>query len=575
MDLNSLMPKRPKHFHDESISGYLFRLFKANFFMPNSNYLRDIELTHAQLLNNEISEQVLLKICPWVSIVESISINNTNRILLPLNQSWYNKIIQKNNLKFCPLCVQENFYHRLEWCILPLRMCTKHFVLLQEGCCSCNQPLDLYDFIQRRCKFCLSRLNRINLDHIQCDVFSGSQLSLATTLIHKEKSAIFELQANDYLELVFASFMFLDGLTDFTGFSHETLDIFHNRKSKTKNSLNHAIAFSNADWMYAKFPIHFFHVLDLFLSKTKGMKRYGAFQNFEKLVKRGCFSEIREAFHNYCIQKLECGVIRRDFGVFREEPELLQKRKVIRREEVKIEKGVTYGKLFRLTKNNLVLMNQSKKNEFYVDQTTLNKYLEEEKRWITKKEASLILGIHAASIESLIRSNLLQISLNYSGKSKRINLDEVNQLVTRCRGRLVRIISTDCINFHNALIKYTVYNLSITSLLQFILSGRLTPVRLSSKVTLRDLFFENDEIHKCLIDLKISKQKERGYFYSDLLKAFKIGEKRLRRLLEEHNIQPDIISHYKDGRTRFLYKETTKLRIQEALLTWKSNAGQI
>lgn len=575
MNNGTFLPKRPKHYHDESESGYLFRLFKANHFIPNTIFLRDVELTNAQLLNNEISEQALSKICPWKPNAETSFLNNTNRILSTLKHPWYNKIIQKNNLKYCPLCIQESYYHRLEWFVFPLKMCPKHFVILQEGCQTCNQPLDFYDFIEQRCKFCLTRLKQISLDHVQCENFSGSQSSLARSLIYNEKSAVFELHANDYLELVLASFMFLDGCIDFTGFSHETLDIFYNRKNKTKNSLNLAIAFSNVDWMYSKFPNNFFHVIDLFLVKYKGMKIYGAFQNFEKLVKQNCFAELREVFHHYCIQKLETGVIRRDFGVFREVPELLKKRKVIRREEVKIEKGVTYGKMFLLSNNNMVLMSQGMKNDYYVDQTTLDKYLEEEKRWITKKEASLILGIHAASIESLIRSNLLQVSLNYSGKSKRLNLDEVNLIATRCRGQLVKSIPSDYINFHDALIKYTIYNLTIVSLIQFILSGLLIAVRLSSKVTLRDLYFKSNELKKCLIDLKIRNQKEHGYFFSDLLKAFKIGEKRLRRLLEEHNIQPDIISHYKDGRTRYLYKETTKLRIQEAILASNSNAGQM
>ncbi|KRF06049.1 hypothetical protein ASG89_20105 [Paenibacillus sp. Soil766] len=568
MDWISLLPRRPKHFNDESLSGFLFRLFKANSFMPNANYLRDNGITYGQLLNNEIQEQDLLKVCPWILFGENI--NNTNRILSALNHSWSNKLIQRNNLKYCPLCIQESFYHRLEWCILPLRMCTKHFVLFQEGCSTCFQPLDLFDFIEKRCKCCLTRLNQITLEHIHFDNFSDSQTKLVNCLINKEKSAIFELQANDYLDLVFASFMFLDGLTDLTGFCQEILEIFHNSKSRTRNSLKHAIAFSNVDWMYVNFPNHFFHVLDLFLAKDKGMKRYGAFQNFEKLVKRDCYSEIREAFHLYCIQKLEIGVIRRNFGVFKEEPGLLQKRKVIRREEVKIEKGVTYGKMLRLKKNNLVQMNQSKKNEYFVDQTTLDMYLEEEKRWITKKEAALILGIHAASVESLIRAEFFQVSLNYSGKSKRVNLDDVNKLVIRCKGQLVSSIPPNCISFHDALIKYTIFNVTIVSLIQLILSGVLTPVRHNSEMTLRDLYLENDKLYKCLIYLKTRGLKERGYFFSDLLKVFKIGEKRLHRLLEENNIQPDIISHYKDGRTRFLYKETTKLRIEKTIRAKRS-----
>ncbi|WP_442953068.1 sigma-70 family RNA polymerase sigma factor [Paenibacillus sp. Soil750] len=453
-------------------------------------------------------------------------------------------------------------------------MCTKHFVTLQEGCGTCSKPLDYFSFIQQSCMFCQSPLNRLNIEKIHCDIFSNSQLNLIKTLIFKEKSVIFNLEAKDYIELIYASFRFLDGFKDLTGFSQDTMDIFHNQKYKSKSSTILAIAFSNADWMYTSFASHFYFVLDLFLAKFKYTKRYDSFLLFEKIVKRDCFAEIREAFHQYCIQKLESGVIRRDFGVFKEEPQLLQKRKIIRREEVKIEKGVTYGKMFRLAKNNLVQMNQSNKNEYYVDQNTLDMYLKEEKRWITKKEAGLILGIHAASLESLIRANLFEVSLKFSGKSKRINLDEVKELVTRCRGELVKVIPSNYISFHEALIKYTIHNLSIVSLIQLILSGVIIPVRQNSEATLRDIYLENDKLHKCLIDLKVRNLKEQGYFFSDLLKVFKIGEKRLRRLLKEHNILPDIISHYKDGRARFLYKETSKLRIQEVLVGRNSNKGK-
>ncbi|WP_088835170.1 TniQ family protein [Paenibacillus tyrfis] len=555
-------PKRPKIFQDESQSGYLFRLFKANHFVPNTAFLRESNITYSQLINNEISGQAMMGMVPWIS-----SINNTYRIQGTANYTWYNKLIQKNNLKYCPICIQEKYYHRNEWCILPLKVCLKHHVILQEGCPICNKPIQFYEFIEQRCKHCFYPLIQTRRDYVKNDIINDSQSMLVRVLIHNEKSNLFGLQAIDYLELVFASFLFLNGSTDFTGYSNETIDAFYNRKNKMKSSLNFAVAFSNVDWTYSNFPKHFLQVLDLFLLKTRGMKRYSAFQKFERLVSRDCYSVLREAFQFYCLQKLETGLIRKDFGVFRNEPELLKKRKVIRREEVKLEKGVTYGKLLRLSKNNMVLLESRKNNEYYVDRITLETYLEEEKKWISKKEASLILGIHFASIENLIKNNLLQASTSYSGNFKRLNIEEVISFMERCSGKLVESIPANHISFHDALLKYSVNNMTIISILQFILSDKLRPVRLISRATLKDLFMNHDELSQCLMELRIEKLKEHGYYFTDLLKILKIGEKRLRRLLDSHDIHPDFVIYHKDGRTRSLYKKTTVERIREVLIS--------
>ncbi|MGG1515528.1 TniQ family protein [Paenibacillus oryzisoli] len=579
MTRGTYLPIRLKHFFDESLSGYLFRLFQANHFLPNTDYFKDKNLTLAQLQNNEITNQVMMSICPWIPVTDSNSINNNDRILSFLNDSWKNKLIQNNNLKYCPSCIRENYYHRLEWCILPMKMCPKHFILLRERCSFCKRTLDFFDFIQKRCKVCLFQLKESSLTHIHHDRFADSQSRLFGILMNNTKSNIFQLEKVNYLELVYTSFVFINGCIDFTGYNQEPIDVFYNSKDKIKSSTNLAIAFSNVDWMYSEFPKNLFQVLDLFLSKYKGMRRYDAFQKFELLLRNDCYSALKEAFHSYCIQKLESGVIRRDFGVFKVVPELLQKRKLIRREEVKTEKGVTYGKLSRLQEDNLVLMKQSSKNEYYVDSISLNTYLEEEKRWITKKEASLILGIHASSIESLIGCNLIQSSTNFSGKSKRISLDHLNLLLNRCSGDMVESLPNDYISFHDALIKFNIFNLSIELLIQFALSGLLVPVRQCSVATLRDLYFNNEELKKCLLEVKKRNQNEKGYYFSDLLREFKVGEKRLRRLLEDHDIQPDLVSHYSDGRARYLYKESTKLRIVEALsavnsISKKKNVGE-
>jgi hypothetical protein len=75
------------------------------------------------------------------------------------------------------------------------------------------------------------------------------------------------------------------------------------------------------------------------------------------------------------------------------------------------------------------------------------------------------------------------------------------------------------------LIKYSVTGLTIVLLLNFIQEGLINPRTSKIDGTLANAFFSESDLLKCVSTIKKEKQMHEGYYMTDLLKIFHIGEK--------------------------------------------------
>lgn len=62
-----------------------------------------------------------------------------------------------HDARYCPLCLQNGRYHRLQWLPILVSACLEHRCLLNRGCASCGQPLRVEHIIDDRCPFCFAK----------------------------------------------------------------------------------------------------------------------------------------------------------------------------------------------------------------------------------------------------------------------------------------------------------------------------------------------------------------------------------------------------------------------------------
>ena len=56
-----------------------------------------------------------------------------------------------SKVAFCPKCLKESAYYRLDWHILSTTVCLKHNNLLVDSCEQCGSGLSIYDIVSCRC----------------------------------------------------------------------------------------------------------------------------------------------------------------------------------------------------------------------------------------------------------------------------------------------------------------------------------------------------------------------------------------------------------------------------------------
>jgi hypothetical protein len=147
--------KRPLINRDESIEGYVLRLSKENILIESiekslkkeisydyNRCIKLIELLTGNILKKDFEKNSLLY---WQS----------NNMTLP---DW--KRLQST--KFCAQCVAEYpVYHRYEWSLVPVTICSLHDIYLIENCENCSNSLKIKDIVYGRCLFCNHNLYAI------------------------------------------------------------------------------------------------------------------------------------------------------------------------------------------------------------------------------------------------------------------------------------------------------------------------------------------------------------------------------------------------------------------------------
>ncbi|SEB73917.1 hypothetical protein [Paenibacillus sp. GP183] len=367
--------------------------------------------------------------------VDSFGENNGYNLKGFFGSILYPKIIMKNKVKYCPVCIRGKYYHRTVWCITPFHLCIEHNVMMVDQCPQCGHLINMAAFTTQRCEICSLSYESTESAVNQNFIFKESQQQLINSIWDKESYVIANCNFDQFFLLAYKSFYLLIGGIDYTAMTSEKLSFFYNRSKGEKSGFNLANALANVYWMYLEFPKHFFIVLEDFLRRNNGSQRYGRLKAFEIIFDDQVFTWIQEAYNDYFLEQIDEGNVRKDFSVFKRNPGLLADRRKVRREEVRQITGIAYEKLHELNDFNELQIETKYTNgqqRYLVEKTTLADYLSNKQSLISKKEVGLIIGVISDSVQKIVDAGYLTpIRVANSPKVVFLNTPEQNEPLFR------------------------------------------------------------------------------------------------------------------------------------------------
>ncbi|WP_171646830.1 TniQ family protein [Paenibacillus phytorum] len=564
---------RPLIQQNESLSGFLYRLQHMNGYASVSCIVSQLGLSASTSQNNEFSGKALEKLGELtLDEVEMYEKHNGYYLQNIFGVDLYTKIIMKNRVKYCPACIKENFFHRVIWNIIPIQMCYHHQNLMVDSCPKCGSQISLGTFMNQECNKCSFSFLDTHITITTNSIFLESQKQIIEGFRDNNFLVIDKCNLVQFFRLAYHSFHLLIEARDYTELSHDNLLFFHNRAKGEKSGMKMAIALANVYWMYLDFPNRFYVVLDDFLDRNKKMQRYGRLKGFESIFNDSTFLWLKESYVSYFIKQIDEGMVRKDFSIFKKEPELLLKRSRVRREEVRQDIGNGYDKLHELNdnkKHQIVTKLTKGKNIYLVEKSKIEDYLRIRENLISKKEVGLILGIRVKSVQKLVDSGYFTPIKIANSLKEMFNIHEAKEFMGKCKGSMVTIIEPSLISFHEALKKYPANSLTVVKIVEFTLSGQLKPQHLTHFGTFAENYYYEHDLQNCLQLIKMKRENDIGFVFNDVFKKLKIGDRRLWRILKEQDIQADFTLIMKNGRKKYYFKEETVLKIKEIISSSK------
>lgn len=552
-----MLINRPKPINDESLASYLYRLAGANHFLSACSFI-DSFTAISKADNNEFTEDQI----NMVSIRSGYDARNI-RVMVPhaYKKAWgediYEKYVVKNCVKYCPCCIKDCLHHKLIWCFHPIAICSQHRKMLVDRCEVCGSKITMSRFMSGLCGcgFVYKQSKGIEVETLPWIDRSQNELSKKVIGGCNIQSILEKYSLYEHMNLAEHCFHVLNGMYSFIGSRSLKLSAFHNKKNCSQDNQMYAYLYGNIYWMFDDFPNNFYKVLDKFLDlRRQPQLFYEKKDSFEKLFSNTKYEIIQKAYETYWLGKYNSGAVRLDFSVFKNKKSLQEHRSFLTKDEIKMTWGFSYPTIDSFVNKGLVKMTKVTKGKYkrhMINKKNFDAFLKKQNNMITHNEAAVLLGIQRDSVPKLIKAGILAIKESPIGQEK-IDIADIKKLKADCSGRRGH---GDIIQFHEALIKYSVNGLTIVKLIEFIKQKTLVSYCSKRDFKLSDLAFKECDLKRCMKLLRKEQESIRGYYFNDVFKILKMGEKTLWRFVRHGIITPDEIDVWKDGRKRYFFRK--------------------
>jgi hypothetical protein len=93
--------------------------------------------------------------------LQSISLPSGQTVLILDKAAYRPHLWSDGNAQFCPACLKEAVYHRVDWIPMAVNACLQHRCLLVRTCPQCQYNLEILDILETECRRCGLALTEI------------------------------------------------------------------------------------------------------------------------------------------------------------------------------------------------------------------------------------------------------------------------------------------------------------------------------------------------------------------------------------------------------------------------------
>lgn len=157
-------------YEGESYIGYIHRLTDANYY-TGIHYVAEILNTSVKDLQRQLPSREFIHLLSGITGTSAQQIweGTFHSIREKVGIEIGKKLTVQNNFNFCPYCLEESYYHRLEWNYYHVNICHKHNVFLTNRCPSCFTRLTFEMFSRGHCTKCQKSILRMHLRQVDSD----------------------------------------------------------------------------------------------------------------------------------------------------------------------------------------------------------------------------------------------------------------------------------------------------------------------------------------------------------------------------------------------------------------------
>jgi len=308
---------KPKH--NESLLSLLYRTASANL-MDHSKWILDNYKAFSGTLLNEcrvnwLNDEEIMNLAKFLDL-------NANQ----LKSMTYNHILDKNNLpskniknnpwfqykysKYCPICIEEDAYQKIDWMSSHSILCLKHGIFLLDRCQSCNKQVTPRNIVSRKCK-CNKYLNDNKYTLVKDKKIIKYQ-SLIEEVIYKENlnfSNTFITDKKSFMETMLFFTTWSCQLLSKKQLSLPSLNIIYEGNSLNTNRLKNTLSIEQAICLCHRafniannWPQDFFELLKD-SSNNSNSKLNSFLKNIVPNLAHTSFKAISDALTQFYIQK--------------------------------------------------------------------------------------------------------------------------------------------------------------------------------------------------------------------------------------------------------------------------------
>ena len=544
---------------NESLYSLLYRTAIENYYDHLGSMLKNIAphiyVLNCNYLDDElVMTQTLKEVVTMLNLdVNEYTLNRFDNLLIDFIEPSSRKkmafqshrVYQKYGTKYCPLCIQEDYYHQLNWDVSLLTMCQKHGVCLIDKCPNCRNKILLGRFMKNECH-CGFRYSETG-EHVKetNQMVLEAQKTIYNFLQMQTRQNFKGMKINntDYFYFLFHICFFRDGQ------DVKRVDFFNDCSIKKINFLKYTKDKRDVEMMRLVTTVahHLVVYPQKYLSRILGVIDELRGVSLESYVSRCKYLKkilehergglYQETYSNYLNELKDEYINERTLIKMR-----VQKKKYVTQLEAMRIINTEIATVNNLCNYGLIALHQTKNRGRIIkliERESIERYLNMKKESMTLSQFCSYVGLSFRKAIDLVEKGYVE---PLHGPKKDgypiwyFNREEVEVFLSRFLAKAVsvnNISNVEWIPFRKANTKLRIYNVDTIMLIELLLKGVFRFIVPEGEKRIREVLVNVEDINEYIKTQKKKHIKRYGLRIKQLQDVFKVGEPKLRNWIQD------------------------------------------